>query len=86
MVGQSWGPLNNCQLTAGKTCSLEREEGISAHLQLEVLLGKLALLVLFALSQGCHEKQKVGILNYFLWRGRENENEGTQLLISQEYC
>lgn len=61
MVGQSWGPLNNCQLTVGKTCSLERDKGINAHLHLEVLLARLALgelasLVLFALSQGCHEK------------------------------
>lgn len=50
MVGQSWGPLNNCQPTAGKTCSLKGEEGISAHLHLEVPLGELALLVLFAMS------------------------------------
>lgn len=61
MLGQSWGPLNNCQVTVGQSCSLERGERISVQLHLQVLLGRLtsgelAPRVLSALSQGCHEK------------------------------
>ena len=61
MLRRSWGSLNNCQLTIGKICSLEREESISVQLHFEVLLGWLALgelapLVLPALRQSCREK------------------------------
>ena len=61
MLRQSWRPLNNCQLTIGKICSLKREESINVQLHFEVLLGWLALgelapLVLHVLRQSCREK------------------------------
>ena len=61
MLRQSWGPLNNCQLTIGKICSLKRGENINVQLHFKVLLGRLALgelapLVLPVLRHSCREK------------------------------